>query len=369
MQQDIPHLTGDIETIAELRELYRAAEARAARLRLLSTSGRELLQAEADSIDPILKKSADRLAQFLGSRSANMTRDNATPGFPIILPGCDVAVHSTLLVAGFSSLADIGDPEDREACQTLLDMMGAAIDRAEREGALARLLTALKDRELRLERLVDRVFSAQEDERRRVAYELHDGVAQSATALVRVLERGGDRTNADSEVGGPARAIEIARGLVAELRGVIGGLRPTVLDDLGFIAALHALGDALEQDGYRVSRGVDEDFGRLPSYVETALYRVAQEAISNIRKHAGGPCDVLIEARSGIGYAGPLLRITDHGRGAACDRPESGAVSEGHQIGIAGMTERMTIIGGSLDWRAGTHGGVTVEARLPGEQR
>ena len=126
MQQDIPHLTGDIETIAELRELYRAAETRAARLRLLSTSGRELLQAEADSIDPILKKSADRLAQFLGSRSANMTRDNATPGFPIILPGCGVAVHSTLLVAGFSSLADIDDPEDREACQTLLDMMGAA---------------------------------------------------------------------------------------------------------------------------------------------------------------------------------------------------------------------------------------------------
>lgn len=369
MRQDIPHLAGDIETIAELRELYRAAEARAARLRLLSTSGRELLQAEADSIGPILKKTADRLALFLGSRSASLMRDKDTPGFPIVLPGRGAAVHATLLVAGFSSIDDIRDPEDRETCQTLLDMMGAAIDRADREGALASLLSDLQDRERRLEELVGRIFSAQEDERRRVAYELHDGVAQSATALVRMLERLGDRSNAGSDGDSSVRAIGIARGLVKELRGVIAGLRPTVLDDLGFIAALHALGDALEEDGYNVSREIDDDFGRLPGYVETALYRVAQEAVSNIRKHAGGPCDVLMEANSGARHTGPILRITDHGCGSARDRPDRGTVNEGYQIGIAGMTERMAVIGGSLDWTVGSHGGVIVEAGLPRERQ
>ncbi|UBS32845.1 histidine kinase [Altererythrobacter sp. N1] len=366
MRQDFPQLAGDIETAAELRELYRAAEARAARLRLLSLSGRELVQAEPGSMDSILRKSAERLALFLGSRSGSFTRDPKSSGFPITIPGKGNLGHAAVVVAGFRSLDDIIDKEDRDACQTLLGMMGSAIDRADREDAVESLLETLKDREIRLEQLVSRIFSAQEDERRRVAHDLHDGVAQSATALVRMLERSADLAHRADDADASARTIEVARGLVKELRRVIAGLRPTILDDLGLIAALHALADALEQDGYSVSRRIDDDFRRLPGYAETALYRVAQEAVSNIRKHAGGPCPVMIEAESGSDPYGPSLRITDYGHGPQNAGSGLAATRDGYQVGIEGMKERLAVIGGSFDWRVGEHGGVIVEARLPG---
>lgn len=148
-----------------------------------------------------------------------------------------------------------------------------------------------------------------------------------------------------------------------ELRAVIGGLRPTLLDDLGLETAIRALADALEDDGYKVSLRISDSAERLPKILETALFRVAQEAIANIRKHAGGPCAVVVElAFPDQQYSG-FLRIADTGRGLPVGtRPQKCA---GEHIGIGVMTERMTAVGGKLDWRAGERGGVTVTAFLP----
>lgn len=345
MQSGKPALAPEVETVAELRELYRAAEARAARLRLLSTTGRQLAMAEAATIEPILQGCADRIGYFLGRRGGAVRGEGAA-GLPIPAPGSEGRVLSILEIDGLSSLSDIVDPEDREAVRLQLEMLGATIDRINRE-------RELQEREARLEFVVGRLFSAQEEERRRVSHELHDGVAQTATALARLLE--GSDISANR-----AKLAGIARDLVGELRSVIRGLRPTVLDDLGLEAGLRALAEALEAEGYRVSVHIASDVDLWPGHVETALYRVAQEALSNVRKHAGGPCAVTLELSSRRGDSSPFLRIQDRGQGA-----RAGINPDRLHIGIDVMRERMASIGGALQWQVLAEGGVAVLATFP----
>lgn len=345
MQSGNPALAAEVETVAELRELYRAAEARAARLRLLSTNGRHLALAEAATLEPILQGCADRLGYFLGRRGGAVAEPGA-PGLPIPAPGSEGRTLGALAIEGLHRLDDIPDAEDREAVRLQLEMLGATIDRINRQ-------RDLQEREARLEYVVGRLFSAQEEERRRVSHELHDGVAQTATALARLLE--GAESAADR-----SKLAAIARDLVGELRGVIRGLRPTVLDDLGLEAGLRTLAEALEAEGYDLRLAIASDVARWPGHVETALYRVAQEALSNIRKHAGGPCAVTLELAARQDEASPFLRIADHGRG-----PQAGLAADQPRFGIDVMRERMAAIGGTLDWRAEPGSGVTVLARFP----
>lgn len=345
MQGGNPALAPEVETVAELRELYRAAEARAARLRLLSTTGRQLAMAEAVTIEPIMQGCADRIAYFLGQRGGAVLAPGAA-GLPIPAPGSEGRILAILAIEGLAGLEDISDPEDREAVRLQLEMMGATIDRITRE-------RELQEREARLEFVVGRLFSAQEEERRRVSHELHDGVAQTATALARLLE------GADSAASRPKLA-GIARDLVGELRAVIRGLRPTILDDLGLEAGLRALADALEAEGYRVDVTISSDVAQWPGHIETALYRVAQEALSNIRKHAGGPCAVTLELSARREAAAPFLRIADQGQGA-----RAGGSADRLHFGVDVMRERMASIGGALEWRAAPGGGVTVLATFP----
>lgn len=350
-----------LETVAELRELYRAAEARAARMRLLSGAGKNLSEARPETAIPILNACAERLAFFLGRRSAELTLGGVGAGIPIRAPG-GVEALAFIAIEGFASEQDIHDEEDRETFRLYLELMGAAIDRTRRETERQRLVETLQDREKRLEVLVERMFSAQESERLRVSQELHDGVAQTATALARLIE-GPGAAAPDMPAAERARLAGIARALVRELRAVIGGLRPTLLDDLGLEAAIRALADGLVDDGYKVSLRISGSAERLPKILEIALFRVAQESIVNIRKHAGGPCAVVVELAFGDQQNRGFLRIADAGRGPpAGTRLQEGA---GEHIGIGVMTERMTVVGGRLDWRAGERGGVTVTAFLP----
>ena len=360
MDHRISALPNDSETIAELRELYRAAESRAARLRLLSVSGQDLAKAEASTLDDILSKCAERLAFFVGSRSGSVSAaDESAAGIDIYAPGQDGQVVAKLVIEGLSGLDAIPDAEDREAFRMQLDMMGTTIERIRTERERSALLAELQEREKTLEMLLEKIFTAQEEERRRVSHELHDGVAQTATALVRLLE-GSEARQSSSAVG--VSQAEVARSLVSELRRVIAGLRPTLLDDLGFLAALHSLADGLETQGFNVTARLEGDDRSLSSLHETALFRVAQEAITNIQKHAGGPCDVSIEAR--LDSDPMVLSIADKGRGPSAETRASAGLA-GHNVGIDVMKERMTAIGGALDWQAKEAGGVTVTATLP----
>ncbi len=335
------------DSVSALRDLYRASEARAARLRLLMEAGRDLAQADAASLESTLALSARRAALFAGCQEGVVILGEAGEGLPLIAPGPENRRVGVLRLTGDSAVADQVDPEDRGALTLLAQLIAAAIDRVAQDQAREDLLQMLRERERRLEHVVGRLFSAQEEERRRVSHDLHDGVAQTATALFRRLEAG----RAD---GAPdpasAELAAIAKSLVQELRRVIGGLRPTALDDLGLCAAVSAMAESLRREGYEVSFTM-EGPERWPPVMETAFFRVAQEAFANIRKHAGGPCLVDVRLLGNLERQHWELLVSDQGVGPAREGPMEAERSplEGEHIGLAVMRERMAAIGGRLE--------------------
>lgn len=365
MTAPLSQMPSDAETVADLRALYRASEARAARLRLLSAVGRELALAEAGSTDAI-QRCAQLLALFLGHSSGVVMHGNgaeARGGLSIVAPGSGGRLLGRLIIANVVEATDIADAEDRETVRLAIDLLGAALDRFEREVERDALAAALAEREARLELLIGRLFSAQEDERRRVSHDLHDGVAQTASALVRMLEGAGPASEAPILPEERRRLADVARGMVRDLRAVIGGLRPPQLDDLGLTSALQSLADGLAANGFAVTLELATTMARLPAPVEGALFRVAQEAVTNIRKHAGGPCPVVISLAH-FEDDGIAMHIADHGNGfAGALDPDDGV--PGHHVGLEGMRERMTALGGRLDLTSVPDGGTRVSAFLP----
>lgn len=365
MKSTVSTLPDEIETIAELRALFRASESRAARLRLLSQTGRDLSEAEGGNVDALLLRCAERVAFFLGRTKAIIDRKPTANSLPVFAPGARPDPVAWIRINGLTNLDAIADPEDREAVQLTLEQMGSAIDRIHREEERALLLARLQERERHLEGMVGQIFGAQEEERRRVSQELHDGVAQTATALARMIEGIGASSEQDLPAKDRQRIADIARGLVCEVRAVIGGLRPTLLDDLGLVAAVQALADALEADGFAVKVELPKAGRiRLSSHAETALFRVAQEAIANIRKHAGGPCAISIRLSADNDGAAQVLRIEDFGNGLQGEKDRTRRTASGRQVGIDIMRERMAAVGGSLHWEPADHGGIIVMARI-----
>lgn len=352
-----------VDTIADLRELYRASETRAARLRLLSDCGRLLATADTHNLDDVLQRCAVQLAYFVGRAQARVSLTATDPGITIQAPGQHNHIVGRIAIDGLSAFDDIGDREDQDAFRMNLELMGAAIDRVQRERERTILLATLQEREQRLEHLVAQIFSAQEEERRRVSHELHDGVAQQATALARMLEGAGPTSGADIPASDRARLATIARDLVSELRGVIGGLRPTLLDDLGLEAALHALADSLKAQGFDVTKCLPEAGSSWPRNLETALFRVAQEAFNNIHKHATPGCRVEIEMCLVAGDMSSFLRIQDFGDGCRIN-PRDMTPSDGTHVGIDVMRERMSAVGGQLVWESVAGQGVRILARF-----
>lgn len=219
----------------------------------------------------------------------------------------------------------------------------------------ARLYRRLAEREEMLERFATRTVEAQEMERRRLAGEIHDGISQRLVSLWYHLLAAED---AVPDQDGLRRELGVAKDLateaLAEARGAIAGLRPFVLDDLG-------LGPGLESLGRSVT-GVDVDVRvepvTLPPHVEVALYRIAQEALQNVVKHAQAT-QAQVELRCDAGRA--LLRVTDDGRGFDTAARPDGAAS----YGLRSMTERAEVIGGRLTVTSRPGIGTTVTATVP----
>ena len=151
------------------------------------------------------------------------------------------------------------------------------------------LYKELDDRERALQKLAKSLLGAQEVERRRVAYEVHDGLAQVAVAAHQNLQAFARRYAPETEQGRREldRILGQVRTTVSDARRVIANLRPTALDDLGLAAAISLEVERLNEEGYQVD--CEEHLGeeRLPREMEIALFRVAQEALTNVRKHAG----------------------------------------------------------------------------------
>lgn len=198
---------------------------------------------------------------------------------------------------------------------------------------------------------------AQEEERARVARDLHDEVNQSLTGLLLRLE-------AAREAAPPELEAELdetkalANQAMNELLSLARQLRPTALDDLGLAAAVAGQVEQLRRGEIEASFEAEGDFSDLADDAQLVVYRVAQEALSNATRHSGA-ASVAVQMRRTSG-GGVALEVADDGRGFAFDEAERG-------LGIAGMRERALLVGGELTIESRPGEGTTVRLTLPGE--
>jgi signal transduction histidine kinase len=235
----------------------------------------------------------------------------------------------------------------------------------ERTQALTAATRQLAEREEARARLLRQVITAQEDERKRLARELHDETCQTISALSMRL---GSLTQRSGDTPPPelVEARNLAVRALDELHRLIYDLRPSVLDDLGLWAAIRWYAERqLEPKGVSVRCEFADVDRRLPTLYETALFRVSQEAISNIAKHAEAE-QVLIQGS----MKGDTLtiEIEDDGKGF-----EPGASRtpgpDGHGWGLLGITERVDALGGTVEIDSAPGQGVrlVVAVTLPPE--
>jgi two-component system sensor histidine kinase UhpB len=198
-------------------------------------------------------------------------------------------------------------------------------------------------------------LAAQERERTRIARELHDEVGQALTAVMLQLERT-SRQASGPVSGGLEEAREGLRASLQDVREIARRLRPEALDDLGLGSALAALtNDMARQTGMHVERRLAPDVRTLAPDEELVVYRVAQEALTNVARHSTALQAWVSLARGGDGRV--TLVVRDDGRGFDVGAHDHGA-------GLRGMRERAVLVGASLDIESRRGHGTTVRLRL-----
>ena len=225
--------------------------------------------------------------------------------------------------------------------------------RKRRERALQETL----DRHRRLEALL---VDAQESERKRIAWDLHDDSIQVMTAVALRLRAFRRRVAEDPDFAAHLDELEeVVREAIARLRGLLFELRPVVLDREGLGAALRQYLETLESEG--IASSLETRLRSEPALeTRVLLYRLAQEALMNVRKHSGaGRVEVQIEERG----EGVALRVSDDGAGFS---PEQQTGRAGH-LGLLAMRERAEVFGGWCRIQSVPGAGTTVDAWVPAE--
>ncbi len=214
------------------------------------------------------------------------------------------------------------------------------------------------------QRLARSVWRVQEDERRRLARELHDGVGHSLTALIHLVAQASaalaDRPDEARER--LDRARDVAQSTLQETRALSRLLRPQILDDLGLQAALRWLARSFHDDHrVAVSLDFDEPFPDVDGDLATLLFRVTQEALSNIAKHAQAhKVEIALQQRA----FHLTLKVSDDGRGCDPGAALAGG-SEGRSSGLGGMRDRVRLFGGTLRIDSQVDAGCRVSAQFP----
>ncbi|WP_328835525.1 sensor histidine kinase [Streptomyces europaeiscabiei] len=300
-------------------------------------------------------------AVVLGTATALLLWAPVTVSVPVVLTEAIILVAGlvVMLIAN-AALLRIGlAPLDRlTKLMTTVDLLRPGQRLPERgRGETAELISTFNAMLERLEHerasSSARALLAQEDERRRIAQELHDEVGQSMTAVLLGLKRAAD--DAEEPLRGELhQAQEITRESLDEVRRLVRRLRPGVLEDLGLVSALTSLTtEFATHTGLRVVRSLDGGLPELDQETELVLYRVAQEALTNAARHAeAGRVEVSLSPADGT----VVLAVADDGRG-------TGVAREG--AGIRGMRERALLIGATLDVTSQPQAGTQVRLTVP----
>ncbi|MBI1722897.1 MAG: GAF domain-containing sensor histidine kinase [Gemmatimonadetes bacterium] len=273
--------------------------------------------------------------------------------YAVVLP----ILRGTVATAALVIVGDARDPFaalDEDFLLALGQQIGAALENAD-------LYRGLEARTAELTRLQTRMIEQHEEERRRLSLHLHDETAQ-VFAAVR-LQLGVLREQADAPTAERLeRALDLIDTGMRSIRNVTRDLRPSLLDDLGLVPALRSLvASFAERGGIAVEMEAPDAVPPLSGEAELALFRALQEALSNVVKHAAAR-RVLVRLAAGDGVV--TLEVRDDGRGFGGRLDLDRFEREGH-LGLAGMRERITALGGRVDVRSRAEGGAELVVRVP----
>lgn len=356
--------------LKELRELLLAAPGEAlAGPPLRAPSAQGALETLVGALDASLGRMEERYHQVLGEHreaSETILEPSLWQQLALVAGGLVVALLLAWLMSRALSRPIL--PLIAAARRIGAGGVGRAANRtgdpdlAQVEVALSELTTLVARRahEDAQRSLLDRVISSQEDERKRLARELHDELGQSLSALLMKI-RSPPTRGAGTAVDVMDLETRVSR-LLDEVRRMAWDLRPSLLDDLGIHLALSRLAEEVHEryslaiDFQAV--GFDQGHDRLPGRTETVLYRVAQEALNNVARHAHARHVSVVLVRQGQEVA---LVVEDDGAGF-----DVGAVRRGRSsLGVLGMEERLALVGGSFVLESTPGQGTTVQARIP----
>jgi two-component system sensor histidine kinase UhpB len=269
-------------------------------------------------------------------------------------------VNQILLRRRFAPLEDLTREMEKVDLSRPGSLLPASIDGVGETEEVERIELAFLRMMRRLEaerrRAGSAALHAQEEERARVARDLHDEVNQSLTGLLLRLEaaRSAAPPALEPEL---AETKALANQAMRELLSLARQLRPTALDDLGLAAAIAGLVERLGEGEVETTIAVDGDFADLSDDAGLVVYRVAQEALSNAARHSGA---AHVEVALRRGQEGVELTVADDGRGFAFAESERG-------LGIGGMRERALLVGGELTIESRPGAGTTVRLTIPAQ--
>ena len=264
---------------------------------------------------------------FLG-----VTADDITDG--MLIPWTSDESRGTIWAISHGSFATF-TPDDYKLLSTLANFVGISVRLAERE-----------QRTTSLRQLSTDLMRIQDDERRKIARELHDSIGQYLAALhmnLSQLERNAKPTDkkilADSQ--------EILDHCVAETRTISHLLHPPLLNEGGLRSAAQWYVEGFsERSGIEVALKIDETVGRMPEDVETALFRVLQESLNNVNRHSGSrKVDVAMQ----VEHDAVLVTIRDYGSGLSQQQLRDVNASRSRGVGLTGMRERISALGGRFE--------------------
>ncbi|MEE8376673.1 MAG: sensor histidine kinase [Acidimicrobiia bacterium] len=281
--------------------------------------------------------------EALGSQTTTIDQDGGLTSIEVPAVTDDLA--GFLVVVGNRN--DLEDAETGEFVAAVGNQLAARVEN----------VMLLEQEQVMLSTYVKLVTEAQEEERRRLARDLHDGPAQNLAILVRSLEG-----HAGEESGWIDDLHENASGILGDLRRVARDQRPTLLDDLGIVAALEWLiSDSEGLSDVAINLVVDGKARRLGPETEVVFYRIAQEALRNAQEHAAARG---IEIMIRFGEDRIDMTISDNGKGFQVPRSPGEYLRSG-RLGLMGMHERAQLVGGSLQIQSSFDTGTHVQVRIP----
>ncbi len=252
-------------------------------------------------------------------------------------------------------------PEDQSPDDDALDLLTTIGAHLSEIAVNAQLHASLVEKEAVRQALLKALVRAQEDERARLALELHDGAGQTLTSLLvrlKVMEKQAATEQLRDDV---SHLCEAVSGTIEQVRGISYRLRPSALAEFGLDVALRALVQDMTEPA-NLTAECDFELGerRLPFEIESTLYRIAQESLTNIVRHAQAS-QIFVELIT-LPYA-ICLRIDDDGVGF--DPKDIINSSDRRRLGLIGMKERAEMMDGSLEVHSGTNAGTSVRVRIP----